>query len=244
MLRFNGFLCLAFVLLSIQFAAAPGQAAQKTNAAAKYDRIIALYRDYVIHRNDDDAYDTLMAKLSHELHIGPNIHGDEKAYQLQCSSFELSFALRANTLGYAFRDLNNDGILELFILLDDLTILAIYSLEKDLPVLVGAYWSRHRCALDKAGMLYISGSSGSQDSFSASYALNGDNKLQLVEMLGIESYDAKTGKTFPKPRHYRMKNGNKSIIGKKEADALWEKFQDVGRNNPTRDAGLTFTPLH
>ena len=215
-------------------------------AAAKYAAIIDAYRDYLIHRDDSDneeALEKLLAKIALELNIKPDILNNAKASDLW-GSFE-PFVYDPNVkLGYSLRDLNNDGIPELFILSEDYSIHAIFSLIKDSPVLVGAYWSRKNCVIDKAGTLYIDGSSGADDSNSASYLfISGDKELQLVEMVGTESVDKQTGKTFPKPRNYRIKNGKKTIIDDKEAGEAWRSFHAVVSSNPTKDAGLVFIPI-
>jgi len=66
-------------------------------------------------------------------------------------------------IGYAFKDLNNDGIPEMMILSSGYVVLGIYTLENGVPVLLDTYWERHRCEIDKDGILYTHGSSGACD---------------------------------------------------------------------------------
>ena len=100
--------------------------------------------------------------------------------------------LRGNSnLGYAIRDINEDGAPELFILSEDgysndYTINSFYTLHNGRTVLAGAYWSRKRCAIAEDGTVYIDGSSSADDSFFASYSLDPTTgELQLIETSDI-----------------------------------------------------------
>jgi hypothetical protein len=145
--------------------------------APEYDGLIDLYRDILSWGGDDagDLADTISYNIAYEL----NIADEQRLYELNCSLFEMY----GSSFGYAIHDINGDGIPELFILSEDYyDIHAIYTLHDGSPVLVGAYWSRNRCAIDKDGIIYINGSNGAADSFCASWSLiPGSNELQLVE---------------------------------------------------------------
>ena len=80
-------------------------------------------------------------------------------------------------MGYAVRDINLDGVPELFIISDEgyggnYAIKSVYTLNNGDPSLVGAYWSRKRCMVDSDGVFYIEGSSGADDSTLGTYRLN------------------------------------------------------------------------
>ena len=213
-------------------------------AAAGYGGIIATYGNYAGNNETvDDGESDALAAIKDELSAGPGGFSDEKAYELEASFTELGYVVREGKLGYALRDLNNDDIPELIILADDYSISAVYSLVNEAPVLVGAYWSRNSCVIDAAGTLYISGSSGAADSSSASYSFRGGDELQLIEMVGVESYDEKTFETFPEGRYYRIQNGEKTVIDEEEAGILFKKFPSHYPENPTKDAGLVFVPF-
>ena len=230
-------MCLAGILPSRAFAAVSNE-----DATARYSKIINCYRNYIIRRDDKEgALEDLLVKLSYELNIDLDSNDDEKAYELECS-FEILVYEPGAKLGYALYDINKDGVPELFILTEDHTILAIYSLIDDAPVLVGAYWSRNRCAMDKTGTLYIHASSGASDSYSASYSFSSGGELNLTEMVGVESFDEQ-GNAFPEPQYYRIVNGKKLIVNEEEAVSAWRKFPDVYSDNPTKDAGLNFVPF-
>ena len=140
--------------------------------------------------------------------------------------------------------MNNDGCQELFILSDSHVIYAIFSLVNDKPALVDAFWSRHWCVIDKTGKVYIHGSNGASDSSAASYHIvPNDAKLQLIEMVGIESYDYQTGESLSEPRYDRIQNGVKDIIESDEAFTAWSTFPITYPDNPTKEIGFTITPL-
>ena len=140
--------------------------------------------------------------------------------------------------------MNGDRVPELIILSGGYTIHALYTLSGEKPVLLGAYWSRNSCVIDETGTLYISGSGGASDSSSASYTIAPCGaELQLIEMVGVESYDDKTGEEFPEGRYYRIQNGTKTVITEEEAGAAWRKFPSDYPDYPTKSSGIVFNPI-
>ena len=192
-------------------------------AALKYATILNSYWDYFIHRNNDDAIDDLFARLAKEVKIETDTN-IPKAYGLKNSFEPLAFASSGINFGYSLRDLNNDGIPELFIISANYSIHALYSLVNGNPVILGGYWSRNRCEVDENGIFYKNGSSGAEDSSFASYSYVGGHELRLIRMVGMESYDEKSGKSLASPRYFQIEKGKKTIISGKEAEAdpLWD----------------------
>jgi len=110
-------------------------------------------------------------------------------------------------IGYAFKDLNNDGIPEMMILSSGYVVLGIYTLENGIPVLLDAYWERHRCEIDKDGILYTYGSSGASDhSWELFVIMPNSTKLELIEAVGEESLE-----TEPYMRNYQIIDDVKTI---------------------------------
>ncbi len=62
--------------------------------------------------------------------------------------------------GYAIADLNKDGIDELLFLKDDYSILAIFTLCDNQPILLDAFWPRYDCAILENGDIFTQGSDG------------------------------------------------------------------------------------
>ena len=220
--------------------ATPASLALTDPAAIKYAPILNSYWEFFIHHDDsEDAIDVLFGRIAKEVKIEPDSN-NPKEYALKNSFEPLEFASSGVNLGYALRDLNNDGIPELFILSEDYSIHAIFSLLSDGPVFLGGYWSKNSCEVDEAGTFYNSGSSGASDSSSASYSYAGGHELRMIRMVGMESFDENAGKSLPTPRYYRIERGVKTIINEKEAEAdpLW------GGVFPKKNAlKLNFVPL-
>ena len=200
-----------------------------------YEMIVSYYRDCIdCEGNRDEAIENFLANIRIEM----NMNDEQQVYELKNSLYEL-FNTAA---GYAICDINGDGSPELFIISEEYyEICAIYTMCGGNPILVGAYWSRNRCVIDMNGTIYINGSNGAEDSFSASYSLiPGGGDLQLIEMIGVESYDEQTLEELPEPRYYRVQNGSKTIIGEEEAVTAWRNFPDSYTDNPTKDSGLPY----
>lgn len=205
---------------------------------AAYDVIVDYYRSFM-HRNETTDIEIEIQNLYDNIALEINLNDEQKEYELWCSCVDT----RNSKLGYAIHDINYDGVPELLILSEGYYIHTIYSLQDGVPILVGGYWNRYSCAVDKAGLLYTDASSGAADNYYASYSLTSDNELQLVEMIGVESYDEQAGESLPEPRYYWIQNGNKTIIDYEEAQIIMGNFKDVYLNNPTENIGLIIVPL-
>lgn len=209
-------------------------------AKSKYAAIIGFYQDFMREGKEDGDYGeatlNLHSKISNEL---GGVQSLEKTLNDDFSSSCVE--LGGAKLGYAIQDLNKDGIPELIILSEedypegDYFVHALYSLKNDKPILLGAYWPRNSCEIDKTGTIYIEASSGAADNYSATYLVApGSAKLQLVEMVGIETKD-------DSEQCYRIKNEQKTIVDCKEASEA--RKDSPGDSDVTKDAGLTFIPL-
>ncbi len=144
--------------------------------------------------------------------------------------------------GYALHDLNGNGIPELILLSKcDPYICAIYSLVDHIPNLLDDFWTRYTCEIGADGTLYIHGSGGAFDSYTAAYTIAPDGKsLILIEEFGIESYDSSTEQRIDSPRYYRIDAGGvKTILSEDEANDAWQRFDEVRSN----EWDLSFTPL-
>jgi len=210
----------------------------------EYASVIDIYRDFFRYYERDlnfsDYVYSTCSVITDKLGIEYTITDEMEAYELHCSLYEI---LDGNP-GYVVHDINSDGIPELIILSEDFTIHAIYSLNNDKLILIGAYWSRQNCAIDETGMLFINSSSGASNGYSASYIIAPASvELQMIEMVGMEDYDTQTYEIFSTPVCYRIKDGNKTIIDFEEAFVFWEEFPNRYPNNPTKNAGLIFVPL-
>ena len=210
--------------------------------AAAYTELALLYGVFARESagNAENAIDNLISALR-----GMKIlNSERKEYEITSSLAET----RAEDLGFASRDINGDGVPELFILSRDFTIYSIYTLIGGAPVLIGAYWSRNACSVDASGTLYICADNGASDNYNAKYTLApAKADLSLAEMFGVESRDGVTGAYLPEPRFYKSRgDGDETIndtISEEEAGALYAGFPDVHSGEPTKDAGLKYVPF-
>lgn len=143
--------------------------------------------------------------------------------------------------GYAFRDMDGNGIPELFLLTSDGSIWAMYTFVDGAPKLLGTFWSRNSCALDQSDVIYTNWSNGALDNGQDAYRISKDGReLELIERVAMESTD-ENGNPLNEPRYYKCvgSEDNKEIISQAEADAETSKFP---KNND--NSGLEFVPLN
>lgn len=142
--------------------------------------------------------------------------------------------------GYAFRDVDNNGISELFLLTSDGSVWAMYTLAGDKPILLEKFWARNTCVLDRSDIIYTNWSSGALDNGRDAYRISKDGRgLELVERVAVESVD-ENGSPLDEPRYYKCvgSESNKQLISKAEADAETEKFPQSSTGSM-----LEFVPL-
>ena len=161
-----------------------GEIVDKRCADVAYSIILHDYRSAIQNGRDANGKTDYAVNL---LEGDANIEDEMMLLDLSSSLQEPLFYLDDCVFGYAVRDINEDGIPELFILYeddysDDYFITALYTIRDGRVVLVGAYWSRHRCTLAEDGTVYINSSSGADDSSCVSYSLRRrTGELRLIE---------------------------------------------------------------
>jgi hypothetical protein len=64
------------------------------------------------------------------------------------------------SFGYILQDLNGDGTAEMIWLRQDRTLLALFTIQNDAPVLVDAFWPKHDGYITEQGYLFTAGSGG------------------------------------------------------------------------------------
>ena len=155
-----------------------------------------------------------------------------------------SFHLSTNVPGYAFCDLNKNGNDEMLLLLDDYTVLAIFSFADGKPILLDNYWNRKKSTIDGDGTIQVYGSSSADtSSFSIYGVANDDKTLVLLEEYGTDGHDPDTLAA----NYYKILNGNKIPISELEyAAALSQGVYSLVEflAEHTRDnADFEFIPL-
>ena len=200
----------------------------------KYKPVLDIYKDIII--NLDSKMNSKDSPYSEET----------KEYEWESAIIVALTTLRNSTSvpGYAFCDLNKNGNDEMLLLLDDYTVLAIFSFANDKPVLLDHYWNRKKCTIDEDGTLQVYGSSGADtSSFSIFKISDNDKELVLSEEYGTDGHDPDT----LHPYYYKISDGTKTSITVLEyAAALSQDIYSFGENlaeQTKANADIEFVPL-
>lgn len=158
------------------------------------------------------------------------------------SSIGPDILIGGQELGYAFRDLNGDDIPELFLMTGDGSVWALYTLSGGSYKLLGSFWPRNACYLNRSDAVYVDWSNGAFDNGWDVFRMAKDGReLTLVERIAMESAD-ENGTPLDAPRYYQTtgtsEDQTKTIITEAEANAKTARFP---RGNG--ESGLKFLPL-
>ena len=89
--------------------------------------------------------------------------------------------------GYVLKDINNDGVIELFLVRKDYFVLSVFTIEDGKAKLLDAYWNKYKCRVLDSGELYTMGSGGVISNNYTIWELDKDSKA-LVPTRKVESY--------------------------------------------------------
>ena len=102
----------------------------------------------------------------------------------------------SSDFGYAIKDINRDGSVELILLRADGTIVAVFTMHDQKPVLLDAFQNRYRCSLSDSGEIFTSGSNGAARTVNRKYSLDpATGQLLLICEFGTDGFDPVTGET-------------------------------------------------
>jgi len=143
--------------------------------------------------------------------------------------------------GYALKDLNGNGNDELILLLRNYTVMAIFSMVDGKPKLLDEFWSRHQCAIDDSGLLYVLSSGGGACLEYAVYSISQDG----TKLLPVEQFGKCNGyfKVIDGKRH---DIGERHEISESEFDELYKRFPFFNATTAeeiTKNSGIEFIPL-
>ena len=175
-----------------------------------YDSIISTYRKIVelcprYEILDEDDYFIFTNATSHDLY--------EKIFASTLLLYPRDdLGINGNCyhkFGYAIQDLNNDGVDELILRLDDHQVIAIFSMVNDSPILLDNYWNRNRCWIDPNGYMHVHGNNGADNSVNYIYRITDKTgELILLEEYGTDGYDRTNGETV----FYKLVDNEKICI--------------------------------
>ena len=183
----------------------------------KYKPVLNIYKDVIINLDE---------KINSK---GSPYPEGTKEYEWESAIIVAVTTLRLSTSvpGYAFCDLNENGSDEMLLLLDDYTVLAIFSFANDQPILLDKYWNRKKCAINEDGTIQVHSSGASDTSSFSIFKISDDDKeLVLLEEYGTDGHDPDT----LHPYYYKISNGNKTPITVLEyAAALSQDIYSLGK---------------
>jgi len=200
----------------------------------KYKPVLDIYKDVII--NLDEKINSKDSPYSE----GTKEYEWESAIIGAVASFHLS----TNVPGYAFCDLNENGNDEMLLLLDDYSVLAIFSFADGKPVLLDNYWNRKKCTIEQDGTIQVYGSGGADtSSFSIFKISDNDKELVLLEEYGTDGHDPET----LHPLYYKISNGNKTPITVLEyaaalSQGVYSSVEELAKHTK-ENADFEFIPL-
>jgi len=151
------------------------------------------------------------------------------------------------SIGYAIKDLNGDGVDELVLLTDEYIVIAIFSMADSKPVLLANYWERNRAWIDEKGWIHNNGSSGASYSNNTVYKVAiGGASFEVIAGFGTDGVEwiGEEAVTI----YYKLVNGEKIRITEAEYNALNEQYGkyldwDETKKATKEQAGLKFVSL-
>ena len=205
-----------------------------TSNEEKYKSILDIYKDVVM--NLDEKVNSKDSPYPE----GTKEYEWESAIIVALTTLRLS----TNIPGYAFCDLNKNGNDEMLLLLDDYTVLAIFSFADGKPVLLDNYWNRKKCTIEQDGTIQVYGSGGADtSSFSMFKISDNDKELVLLEEYGTDGHDPETLVTH----YYKILNGTKTPITVLEyaaalSQGVYSSVEELAKRTK-ENADFEFIPL-
>lgn len=132
----------------------------------------------------------LSESFEEEMNTGKFVSPDKKfEYEWQAMLIDLTDGLNNPSLssfGYILKDINKDNTPELFLVRDDYTILAVFTLNNEQPQLLGAFWSKNKAVMLDDNQIYILRSGGANYFEYSIWQMNANNQLLKNKCFGYE----------------------------------------------------------
>lgn len=177
-------------------------ASKRNVAPGSYDSILQTYRKIVDLAPDLAEEKELCSKANlsacsiGESGMDPFIRLAASVINLYPKSVEGWKPNGSSDFGYAIKDINRDGSDELILLRSDGTIVAVFTMHDQKPVLLDAFQNRYRCSLSDSGEIFTSGSNGAARTVNRKYSLDpATGQLLLICEFGTDGFDPVTGET-------------------------------------------------
>jgi len=236
-----GLLCLCLLALCTCGQAEPVQTIVPTTQppATQPIKYPASYKDA------PEAYKPVLDSLYHLVHCIRNDVYDDKLWTWFDAgitvppglAFDEDDEFRHNSIGYAIKDINNDGVPELLIMSDLPYVLSLFTLKDNEPVHLESYEHRRLGAFAADGTIYTSIYSGAGAWDLYSHELK-KGASELTELTQFYYY---THFSEPPPNninYYQVIDGEEHDISKEKFLEIQEKYE-----NPPNPMPLTFISI-
>ena len=144
-----------------------------------------------------------------------------------------------NSYGYAFSDLNSDDKSELILLLEDYTIIAIFSMVDGTPMLLDTFSANnHYVALDQDGILYQTGYGKGENSYTKIMQLSDSGNFETLLEFGC----CDNGADF---EYYVIENSVKRIVDLQSITRFQQQYATFLQNpsNTNKNSGILYIPV-
>ena len=220
-----------------QVSLVPADFADYTSIINMYRKIVEINLDYDDEKDMSGVYEAMFDIPGETEH---NWYNDVFDTVLISMVYAHELENPEEAYGYALKDLNSNGEDDLTLLLNDYTVLAVFSLYDGKPVLLGTYLPRIRCAIDSEGLLFVRGSGGAAYTQNYIYRISQDGgELFLIEGFGIDGWDEENEANI----YYKIVDGEMKRVDKEEIAGLWDIFRDDYIEETTKYSGIVFLPL-
>lgn len=144
-----------------------------------------------------------------------------------------------NSYGYAYSDLNSDDKSELILLLEDYTIIAIFSMVDGTPMLLDTFSANnHYVALDQDGILYQTGYGKGENSYTKIMQLSDSGNFETLLEFGC----CDNGMDF---EYYVIENSVKRIVDLQSITSFQQQYDSLLQNpsNTNKNSGILYIPV-
>lgn len=202
---------------------------------ADYSDVIAEYCEFI----QSYDYDTETG----DIYYSAGKYTDDFLVIIEALNANLSQGFDKDSFGYVLKDINSDGISELF-LADSSEkgyyVLVIYSFSEGRPVCLKKFWSRSRCVLiDDDGIIYHWGSGGAAHSSRSAFRVaEGGGSLITVDSIykTYEEHDRKL-------HYYYFVEDEMEELSVQDGERRWKQLEDKDSDNVPPLTDCEFIPI-
>jgi len=199
--------------------------------ASKYQKILAKYKELALYYETNGK---LPSKATNAESYVDTLYAVFEGYDT------------STELGYAIRDINGDGYVELFLLGKDFKVYALFTLVKRAPVAVSAFTRENNCSFTEDGTVffYEKAYDANSEQIGVAYKVT---KLIGAELVGFEYGWADAdgdGSNSDDRTYYEKENGVKKTITNDEYKVYTNHVYEYYLSYSSRLAKYTNTIIH